>query len=179
MKSNPTKTTTLLWLTLFVAFFGLAVYVFFWFRVSALEKDINDSYSALQVAEARGLAGAELQERLQKTEAQRSALDSYFLPADGTVDFIEFTESLGRLTGTRVEVNSVSVKNGAKDDFKDTLSVSVDVYGTWISVMRFISMIESAPYHIEIDSSDLDLNGPAAAQKEWHALLSLDVFKLK
>lgn len=178
MKLKFIKTVHLMSSAVILAALGLAVYAFLWFHLGFLSDESAKLEGDLRVAVLRSQSAVSLEKSLHDAAISRLTVDSYFLPAKGTVSFVEFVESLGRVAGTKVSIKSIGVDEGGAEDFKDVLSVAVDVYGNWNSLMNFLSLIESAPYHVDISSADIDKSATKSSN-EWHALVTVKVLQLK
>jgi len=102
------------------------------------------------------------------TESDRSRLASFFVPADNVVSFITALESLGPESGSSVSIASIS---------SDSLSVAahIDAHGSWLSVMRALSLAERMPYAVSISNVRMDESGTGAGSKSHAWSLSMDI----
>ncbi len=178
MKPSFIKTVHLMSFAAVVAVFGLAAYAFLWFQIGTLSAEAMAEANDLKVARDSSQSAVSLQKSLQNSAISLQIIDSYFLPQNGTVSFVEFLESLGSISGTKVSIQSIGLDKGQVGDFKEVLAVTVDSVGTWSNLMRFISLVESSPYHIDIASADINMNSAKPAN-EWHALITVKVIQLK
>lgn len=95
-----------------------------------------------------------------------SQIDSFFIAPDGVVNFISLLESLGKKAGVKLSIGSVSVvpEGGAKD-FKENLSLRLDMSGSWENIYYFLSLLQNQPYRIMFDNASVSLEGAADAIK--------------
>jgi len=97
---------------------------------------------------------------LAKNDDFISKIDSYFIPKDGVVTFINEIENLGKSANVSTTISSIEpviVNEKEKDNFKETLSVKLESVGSWQNVYQFVSLLESTPYGIVIDEVQIKL----------------------
>lgn len=95
-----------------------------------------------------------------------SQVDSFFIAPDGVVNFISLLEGLGKASGVKLSIGSVSVvpEGGAKD-FKEDLSLRLDMSGSWEQIYYFLSLLQNQPYRIMFDTASIGLEGAVDAIK--------------
>jgi len=89
-----------------------------------------------------------------------SKIDSYFIPKDGVVTFINEIENLGKSTDVSTTISSIEpliIDVKEKNSFKETLSVKLEAVGSWKNVYQFVSLLENLPYGIVIDEVQIKL----------------------
>lgn len=111
-------------------------------------------------------------ETMEKFLASKSAasleLDKHFVKSTDIVSFLDLIERLAPKVGSSAEVTLVDV---AKDG--TGLYVEVKSKGSFESLYRFLSLLENAPYILEITS--MSMRAPGASEGgPWDA-----TFKLK
>src|SRR3989338_10220610 len=147
MKNNRPKIFLLVLVAVAVA--AAATYVWFWRLVSVANDESSylrgDIESQLKKNETAGA----LEKLVNETETARRQIDSYFVGADQTVDFVEYLESLARAAGVNFTIVSLGVDQ-AKDDFKDQIILRGEVTGNWSPTMNFLSFLENAPYRLDL-----------------------------
>lgn len=99
---------------------------------------------------------------LAEIAGDESVVQSYFVPENGVVPFIENLETRVRAQSATMKVLSVSVGDAKK---KPSLLFSVTVNGTFDSVMRSIGVIEYAPYDISVSKLSIVKD----SKNNWHA----------
>lgn len=149
---------------------------------SAREAHINEmELRAESVIRSDALARS-AREVLQRTEAERAALNAYFIEPNTVVDFLEEIESLGRRLGATVDINTVSVSEAVAPNAEhERLRVLLAVSGTWQAVYRFIDALSVAPYGLSIETASLEAlpANQRSAGTSWQAILTIHVAKLK
>ena len=112
---------------------------------------------------------------------QINAVDSYLVPADGEVLFIEQIESAAKADNLDVEINSVQIQKSKDLTAKglEYLSLKVTTNGTWSGTYRFSKAITNMPYRIFIDQADIALvpdQGTTTATM-WQGIYDIHVLK--
>lgn len=124
-----------------------------------------------------------------------SQIDSFFVAPDGVVSFITFLEKLGSDSGVKINIGSVAVNPDSKDpnDFKENLSLKLEIEGTWQNVVYFLSRLENLPYRVQFDSATVSLQGVSDGinfkesgalrkrmpDESWKGLFDIRLLKLK
>ncbi|HTK33537.1 MAG TPA: hypothetical protein VL335_03275 [Candidatus Paceibacterota bacterium] len=101
------------------------------------------------------------------TVLERSQVPHFFIPADDVVSFITTLEALGPQSGATVTLSSIDsdVINGAAPGTIGHARAHVDASGSWLSIMRLISLSENMPYAVSISHLNLN-NGGAQDTKD-------------
>ena len=128
------------------------------------------------------------------TEEERALLDSYFIPSDGVVGFLERLESFSWVTGAAVEISSVNIDSGIilTDEQKakrsrgeeiqlppvtaENLHIRMRAEGDWGEVVHVLALIESMPFYVIHD--DITINELRGGEAEWRGLYEFHVKKL-
>lgn len=123
---------------------------------------------------------------LNENKDSISRIDSYFIPKDGVVDFINSLESLGKQSGTSLVIGSVSVESETKikENFKEVLRLKVQAIGSWKNVMHFLSILENLPYQVDLQQADFKLSVSAEGSSgggvpQWEGDFEFTLLKLK
>lgn len=136
---------------LILAFFvAVAVLVChgFWYSIVA-EKSAKVANLKEQIAVKTETASriASARAALAEISDDEKTLQEYFVPETGVVAFIGEIESQGRELGSEVSVLSVSTDT---IDKQPAFIFSLNIKGTFDSVMRTVGVIEYAPYNLSI-----------------------------
>ena len=133
----------------------------------------------------------------QSDTDDKKKLVTYFIPANGAVDFITSFEQTAQSIG--LKFNTVSLDTEQTSDLtsqgKEILKVSFSTNGTWDDTMHFLSLVESMPYAVSITGATLEgaagspsLVGSAPASGEvinkvnlgyWRLLINVKIVKTK
>ncbi len=172
MKNNRPK------IFLFVLFAAAAVaaaaYVWFWNLVSAANNESSYILGDIELQLKRNETAGTLEKLVNDTETERRQIDSYFVGADQTVDFVEYLESLARAVDVNFKIISLGVEQ-AKDDFKDQIILRAEASGGWSSLLNFLALLEAAPYRLSL--ADVALTKPEKVG--WEVLILIKTFQLK
>ncbi len=111
-----------------------------------------------------------------RTKNDRDSLVNFFIPADRVVDFIEAIEALGPQTGSKVTLNIDTVDAKDSEDGKHGLArANVEIIGSWISVMRALSLAENFPYAVSVSQTRLSLQTGTSGSYNWKASFVVEV----
>ena len=112
----------------------------------------------------------------ERTKNDRDLLSDFFIPSDRVVDFIEAIESLGPQTGSEVTLSIDTIDPTDSEDKKHGLArASVEVVGSWTSVMRALSLAENFPYAVSVNGARLYLQTGSNGIRNWKASFVVEV----
>lgn len=187
-------THKILIVAVFFAFISLSLYGFLFWQV----KSENEKASTLlqeaeqDIEKEKTLRAAKIS--LEKNETLIKAIDTYFIPRDGVVPFIEELEKLGKDSGVMLSVGAVSteVDPKVKDDFKETLRLRLETTGSWKDTFYFLSLIESLPYRAQVEQIALSLSGASDSlnfgnetkrtpnkNESWKGIFDVTILKMR
>jgi hypothetical protein len=140
--------------------------------VSAITLDRNREQSFLQA--------------YKETATKWSSLQNFFINPGHIVDFIEAVESLSQESGSKVTLSSIDADNmdGAPIGKEGSLRAHLTAQGSWSSVMRALSLVETMPYKAEVsnvhanvsnDSLGVDLVKDKPKEQNWNMSFDLRV----
>jgi len=108
-------------------------------------------------------------------------LDSFFIPADGVVDFIESVETLANNRNLTIDVRNVSleeISNVPHANLAEELRMRIETRGSWQDNYNFLTQLEHLPYHITFSLSGMQ-NLENTEGILWQGSFDLTVLKLK
>lgn len=180
---------------------GLNVAVFAFYGLIYFKIKSNDKASTLYAVTAATDSAKDESLRAMKTSLSQNQdffaqADSFFIPSDGVVDFINQLEALGKLAHVSLSVASVNVPDQMSTqnaDFKQPLGLQIDTQGSWKNTYDFLSILENLPYVVQLNSVTFTLSsaaesilfngGPeprmAGTDEMWKGTFGLTVLKLK
>lgn len=127
-----------------------------------------------------------LQSFLETSGPDIERLSSRIVPKEGTVEFIELIEKLGRDNNLSIEVESVKINEApTQKEQVELLTLSLATKGSWNSTYRFLSLLETLPYKVIITSVGMTEQGsegdPKAksVQSGWNGAFTFGVIKYK
>lgn len=110
---------------------------------------------------------------LASLTSDESRVNMHFVPATDVVPFIETLQSTGASLGSRVVVLSVSAVPGKA---RGQLALSLQITGSFDSVMRTLGALEYSPYDITLGGVTLSTPGAAGkGARTWQAGASFTV----
>ena len=91
------------------------------------------------------------------TAADRTKLKSVMIPSDQILSFIQTLETLGPKSGADVTVSSIGsdLSDNSLPGKRGTISVHIEVKGSWATVMKALILSENLPFESTIDGVGL------------------------
>jgi len=162
---------------------GLYAYMYF---------DIQNTHN--RIAELRvKIAEAEKSEHelrfikgvLEDTRKERAELLTRFVPQENAVQFIEFVEDVADAEGLAAETISVTVPKpeedvSAGDTTIEALHMEIATEGTWSNTQSYISLLESMPYKLTVDTAEIrHAGGGGDAALQWEGRIVFRVLTIQ
>ncbi len=94
--------------------------------------------------EARGADAQITKEFLDRTVAERTQVETYFIGVDGTADALSLVEQLARASKVEARVTAADITRTASA-FHEELTVSLAIRGEFNNVLNLVTMLESLP----------------------------------
>lgn len=133
--------------------------LFFFF----LYKGIKDNNAISKKADIDWTVELKRQEEIKTLDsslralAQEKALfDSHFAKSSDIVPFLDTVEQLAAKVGARAEVYAVEQKTDTTEGAKPSLVVGMKATGSFEAIYKFITLLENAPYELEILSMGIE-----------------------
>lgn len=122
-----------------------------------LETDMQEK--AKYIEEIRSLG-----QSLRSTSRERTELDSHFASSANLVPFLDTLEDLGPVVGAEVGISSVDMTGDGTG-----LLVGLEASGSFVSLYKFLKLLENAPYELEITNFDIYKKSQTATTSGWEA----------
>jgi hypothetical protein len=150
--------------------FGGGYYLYTDIEKSALIiKEARDQIAAISARDTFARNAAQF---LAETSAERSAVQFFVIPQDGTAQAIELVEASAKLAGVKAIVGSATISpQGAHHE---RLDISVSAEGTFAGQARFGTVLESLPRGASVKTVTLH-----ATEKGWYGTYTLSFVKQK
>jgi hypothetical protein len=106
----------------------------------------------------------------EATASNRGRLAEYFIPSDGTVQFIEAVESIGPIAGSSVELTDIQADDlsGKASGTIGAVRAHVEARGLWVPVYKTLLFAERLPYKVTINNIRLSAGeGLAKTGQSW------------
>ncbi|MEO5635276.1 MAG: hypothetical protein ABIS26_02000 [Candidatus Paceibacterota bacterium] len=151
MKTNFKKFNKVpLLISLFFFLSTLGSYIFLY---KGIEKNNKASEEAAAESQAETLKREEiksLDRTLKASTTEQAIIDTHFIKAGDIVPLLDEIEKIASIVKTKAEVIQVDV---APDN--NSISVGVNVNGTFEGIYKFLTLIENSNYQLEIVSMDI------------------------
>lgn len=115
---------------------------------------INDSKSSTKIMyeewqneEDRREVIKSLDRSIKEIELEKKSIESHFVSSSDVVPFLDFFEQSALKVNAETEVSSVSVSVE-----NDSILVDLKTKGSFESLYKYITLLENAPYELEISS---------------------------
>ncbi len=161
IKSNTRKIFLLVFVVVLIIFMTFGSLSFLIYKkIAIIEKTIVDIQGEYMKDEKINL----IKHLMRDTDKERIQLDKYFITKNMVVEFIETIEGIGEYAGIDFVLNSVDMSSGEDANF----SMSISTKGDWNDTMYFLTLLESLPVYIEIDSVKfVKIDTPNKSQKTY------------
>ncbi len=178
MKKHSHIIQSLIFLAALTAVVFVACYLFF----REIEKK-NDQTAAIvneiQTETDRQNNLQSLNLVLQNSEAERNQLNSFILPNDAFVPYIESLERQAKTIGVAMTDSLDTKPDPSSTSGTEFFLISMNISGTWDKVIQMINIVESAQYASTIDTLELNKNLSDTKKSLWTAGLTLRMLKYK
>lgn len=150
---SDSRNSTILLIASFAFFAGLVgAYAFLFIQFKELHTVTMSMEQELIDKEKRAHEQLELERAITSTEADRKALESYFVSGDRAVSFLETLEGYGKLASVGFEFRTVNIER--TDAGVSTLVFSAHAIGTFSGVHKLLRLFENAPYEFNFESTN-------------------------
>lgn len=167
--------------------FGASFYLFA--SIKSIDKNVSARLIQIESAADTEESLRSIKNLMNDTKKEREQIAGFFVQPNGTVDFIETVESLGRIAGIKLETESVGVEALKNKTVSSTelFRLSLRTEGSWGDTIRLLSLLENIPYKISFESvklekisvgSDSDRE-KKSAYSYWSGAFSFGVLKIK
>jgi Tfp pilus assembly protein PilO len=192
---TPTKKILELVIVLNILVFG--AYGFLFWNIQNKEAQAGVLATEASQNATKDTALRSIKSSLTQNKGFITQIDTYFIPSDGAVTFINMLETLGKQSGVKMSIDSVNVTQdpAVAKDFKQTLHLRLITDGSWLNTFALLSTIENLPYRIEFEQVSLTLSGGSdsilynganissprtrAANESWNGIFDVTVLQLQ
>lgn len=136
----------------------------------------------LRARAARNVAAKEaklLAARMSETARDRETLAQYVLTENSVADFLSLIGNLGRARGVTVQTRSLAVAPIDGSEVFEQLTLEVDVTGSFASATQMLSLLESLPYQVRVQTVTVNRANEAKGDGLWLGAYHLSVTKYK
>jgi hypothetical protein len=179
MKTNH---ISLLILAITVTIFVASIYGYLYYKITISGQKISEAQYVIESAKLAKEREKSFLDRYTSTASKWASLQDFFVHSDKVVDFIEVIESLSSQSKSTVTISSIDADNldNAAVGKEGLIRVKINAKGSWVSVMRALSLVEVLPYKMSINNVRLnvinnDSGNTKDAQKTWELNFDLQV----
>lgn len=169
--------------------FGLYSYLFM--NIKSSDRDVSAELVQIKLESDRDERLRSVKSLMDETKDQREKITNLFVQPDGSVGFIETVESLGKISGAKLEIESVGIDPSKNKTGSSTESfgLSVKAEGLWINVLHLLNLLEKMPFKVSFDTVSLDkisepetanpAKGKGKIASHWRGDFGFSVLKIK
>lgn len=156
MKSNFFKKLKFVFLVAtLIVFIGYGALFYF---IRELNIDVADASVSHEERERLLNIAKSLEKTLENLNEEIDVVNRSFIDSDGSIDFIEYIEDLGKKTDVGILIKDVNESDAVDIEKKSELRFKVAIQGEWKHVYRFLAILENAPNIIVFESVELRKN---------------------
>lgn len=174
MKNWIPKKTTLLF-TVGTAIFAALLYItslaVVWWEIKRIENyhKTNESKSSI-----------EEKTRILKSVAETEKyyidiLRNFFIKKGDEVKFIEQIEKTAQESEVKFEISLIDVKPNQVKNFKEDVTVRMNIEGPWNSIMLFVDRLEKMEFGVSVQNLNLDTK----SKGDWSGFIEFTLFREK
>lgn len=181
MRKTTTKIIILFILDAII--FGLCFYLFTY--IKQIDNMVSSRLAQIESELKADESLRSIKILMNDTKKERERMSLVFIQPDDTVNFIETIESLGDLTGVKLEIDSVGVDNlkSKKTGSTELFRISLKTEGSWTNTIHFLTLLENVPHKISFENVNLskvsDLNDGDKGLSYWNGNFNLSALKIK
>lgn len=95
-----------------------------------------------------------LRDEVEQTSEKREYLEGLFITHDTTVPFLTYIEGLSKTIGLTSSISEVDYEKAENEAFEN-LRVSVSTKGDYLSLIRYMNILENIPYEFTVQNESL------------------------
>ncbi|MBU6431563.1 MAG: hypothetical protein KGJ58_04290 [Patescibacteria group bacterium] len=151
-----TKNIIIVLIALNLAVFGACFYLFA--NIKKIDKAVSERLIQIESESKKDKSLRSIKNLMNNTKKEREQIVGLFVQPNGTVDFIEAVESLGKIADVKLATESVGVDalNGKATSSAELFRLSVKTEGTWSGTIHLLSLLENMPYKVSFEKASLD-----------------------
>jgi len=165
-----------------VTIFVALIYAYLYYKITISGQKISDIQSVIESAKLAKEREKSVLDRYTSTASKWASLQNLFVHSNKVVDFIETIESLSDQSKSIVTISSIDADNldNAVVSKEGSIRVKINAKGSWISVMRALSLVEVLPYkltinNVRLNTTNNESESAKANQKIWDLNFDLQV----
>lgn len=167
--------------------FGAFFYLFT--NIKKMDKVVSEQFLQIESEVKKDKSLRSIKNLMNDTKKEREQIARFFVGSNGTVDFIEEVESLGKIAGVKLVTESVGV-DAIKDNAAigtESFRLSIKTEGPWSGIIHLLSLLENMSYKISFGNANLNKisDGSDSAKNKnktspyWKGDFTFSVLKMK
>ena len=178
MEDISKRNKELLIITAILAVVALALYGFLFLEVKRKNESISNLRNEIELQEKQEHLLRSVKTTADASAALRTKIDTYIVAQDGTAEFIEMIQAIGRRGAVAVTVDSVeAVALPAAKDMEE-LRIVMHTEGSWADSIRFLGTLELLP--VEHSFERVRIERPRASENvRWRSDYAIRVLKVQ
>lgn len=116
------------------------------------------------------------------TEESRAAINTFVIPQNGEVDFLEDIERLARQTSVDLSIVTVEERDEVLETSSslDSLHLHLEARGTWPAVFQFLRLMELLPLRSVVGDTQVEfLAAEKKSDAKWRVSMKIGVLKIQ
>lgn len=169
-----------------ILFLNVIVWCVFGFGINFIKSDerkIIEAESIIRENVKKQEMKIKIDKDLEDNKNESLYFKSYLLKEDGEVDLIRSLETLVKEYNLKSEIKFAKIETVKGTSSVETLSVGLDVIGTWDNIVSFYGKMEVMPYFVKITDFKMEkfasYDIKDSKVSTWLGSFKLDVLKLK
>ncbi len=169
----PKKSTLIF--TVGTAVFAALLYVtslfVVWWEIKRIEDyhKTNESKSSIE-------AKTRILKSVAETEKYYiDILRNFFIKKGDEVKFIEQIEKTAQESKVKFEISLIDVKPNQVKNFKEDVTVRMNIEGSWDSIMLFVDRLEKMEFGVSVQNLNLDTK----SKSDWSGFVEFTLFREK
>lgn len=160
-------------ITAITAAFCVILYFASLFLVLLEIKKIEDYYNNTESQSGKEERVRALKSIAETNKEYIQTLRGYFIQKGDEVKFIEQIEEISRKSSIQFEISSIDTKPNQVKNFKEDITVRMNIEGSWQNIMRFVDMLEKINFGVLVQNISLD----AKTGDGWSGMVEFVIFR--
>ncbi len=150
---------------------SIGVWVILYRQIEKNKKTTRELQTQLEEDIATKQKSQSLQRLMNELGQERNAFASHFVKNTDIVPFLNTIESLANQVGAEAVINTVDTPEDPP-----SLLIGIKASGSFEAIYKFMALLESAPYELQILGFDLKKGGASEEEADsWSATLEVKV----
>lgn len=170
---NKNKSKLIITLSAITTIVLIFFYVWLFFYIKSLNEKSSILRGDIAVSNGEKTQVLSTKSALVSTEEERVKLSDYFINQNQVVYLIERLESLGKTSGTSLNLTSIDTDKKQKN----LLRFSLKINGSFENIYYLLSLLESLPYEMNITRFSVNKSDDLSTKQKsvWDSEVSVEL----